>query len=97
MTFLCTILVRLLYIMLSFFEHFSEVRALSNVLFKYFSDIFPEIVLFLFVSLFVFSEKMKIVQETLRENEHLHSKCKRKRIHTSYSRLKGYLLLYRNH
>ena len=91
MTFLCTVIVRLLYIMLSFFEHFSEVRALSNVLFQYFSEIFPKILLFCFV----FSEKMKIVQKTLRENEHLHSKCKRKK-NTSYSRFRGYLLLYKN-
>ena len=51
MTFLCTVIARLLYIMLSFFEHFSEVRALSNVLFQYFGEIFPEIVLFCFVFL----------------------------------------------
>ena len=63
MTFLSTVIVGLLYILLSFFEHFSEVRALSYVLFQYFGEIFPEIVLF-------FSEKMKIVQKTLRENEH---------------------------
>ena len=31
-----------LYILLSYFEHFSEVRALSNVLFQYFYEIFPE-------------------------------------------------------
>ena len=68
MTFLCKVIVRLLYIMLSFFEHFSEVRALSNVLFQYFGEIFPEIVLCCFV--LFFSEKMKIVQKTLRENEH---------------------------
>ena len=42
MTFLCTVIVRLLYIMLSFFEQVCEVRALSNVLFQYFNEIFPE-------------------------------------------------------
>ena len=46
MTFLSTVIVRLLYIMLSFFEHFSEVRALSNVLFQYFCEIFPEFFFF---------------------------------------------------
>ena len=72
MTFLCTVIVRLLYILLSFFEHFSEVRALSYVLFQYFCEIFPEF-------FFVFSEKMKIVQKTLGENEYLQSTGKRKK------------------
>ena len=46
MTFLSTVIVRLLYILLSFFEHFSEVRALSYVLFQYFCEIFPEFFFF---------------------------------------------------
>ena len=69
MTFLCTVIVRLLYIMLSFFEQICEVRALSNVIFQYFSEIFPNcFVLF-------FRED---------ENEHLHSKCKRKKLHENH-------------
>ena len=74
MTFLSTVIVRLLYILLSFFEHFSEVRALSNVLFQYFCELFPNF-------FFRFQRRWKLYQKTLRENEHLQSKCKRKNSH----------------